>query len=292
MISSVERRGDHTAARPLFALPSAASLGLITATINQTKLVKIRHFLLLLAILPLACSSAHAQFGGRGFGAAAGPGLSGAMTRFFGEHTAFSASLNMGTKSEQGGTMLMPGKIAYLDGQSRFDIDLSKIEGGKMPAGAADQMKAMGMADMVMISRPDRKITYLIYPGMQSYAENPLREDASAEAAKKFKVEITKIGEETIAGHACVKNRVVVTDDQGKTHEATTWNAISLKDFPVVIETTQKGTAVTLLFSDVKLGKPAATAFEPPKDFKKYDDMQTMLREVLMKRLGGGAPGK
>ena len=59
----------------------------------------------------------------------------------------------------------------------------------------------------------------------------------------------------------------------------------------MVIETTQKGTAVTLLFSDVKLGKPAAS-FDPPKDFKKYDDMQTMLREVLMKRLGGGAPGK
>lgn len=245
---------------------------------------------MLFAFLPLACPTVHAQIGGRSFPGASGPGLGGVMSRFFGDHTAFTAALNMGTKTEKSGVMLMPGKISYLDGQSRFEMDLSKIEGGPMPPGAGEQIKAMGMHEMVMISRPDKKLTYIVYPGLQSYAENPLREEVSTEAAKNFKVETTKLGEETMAGQACVKNRMVVTDDQGKTHEATTWNATALKGFPVVIETTQAGSTVTLLFSNVKLDKPAATVFEPPQDFKKYADMQTMMREVMMKRLSGETP--
>ncbi|MBI3878573.1 MAG: hypothetical protein HY301_00715, partial [Verrucomicrobia bacterium] len=75
-------------------------------------------------------------------------------------------------------------------------------------------------------------------------------------------------------------------------HTAITWNATALHDFPIVIETTEKGSAITLLFTDVKLGKPAASAFEPPKEFKKYDSMQQMMREAMMKRFNPDALDK
>jgi hypothetical protein len=83
---------------------------------------------------------------------------------------------------------------------------------------------------------------------------------------------------------------VVVTDEQGKTYEATTWNARDLRGFPVVIETSQKGSKVTLLFSDLKFGNPPSSAFEHGKDFQKYEDVRTMMREMMTKLLGGGLP--
>ena len=34
-------------------------------------------------------------------------------------------------------------------------------------------MKSMGMDTMISISRPDLKLMYLVYPGLNSYAEMP-----------------------------------------------------------------------------------------------------------------------
>jgi len=61
-----------------------------------------------------------------------------------------------------------------------------------------------------------------------------------------------------------VKNKAVVTDDQGNKTESILWNATDLKNFPVKIETTRDGHKSTMLFRDVKLGKPDASQFEPP----------------------------
>ena len=40
-------------------------------------------------------------------------------------------------------------------------------------------------------------------------------------ASDKFKLEATELGKETVAGHPCVKNKVIVTDDKGDKHEST-----------------------------------------------------------------------
>jgi hypothetical protein len=39
-----------------------------------------------------------------------------------------------------------------------------------------------------------------------------------------------------------------------------------------------------MLFKDVKLSKPAASQFEPPADYKKYDSMMSL----MMEHMGGG----
>jgi len=250
------------------------------------------HLRALVAIaLCLNLAPVYAQFGPpAGGGGPGGPNFGGSTAKLFGDNTAFSATLEIQTKgSSSGDTMTMPGKMAFADGKSRFETDVTEMKGGPMPPGAMAQVKAMGMDRMTMISRPDKKLAYVIYPGLQAYAEMPLQDSEAATSPSDYKVEATELGKEIVDGHACVKNKAVVSDSKGNKHEATVWNATDLKKFPVKIEQTEQGTAVTMLFKNVQLAKPEASVFDPPASFKKYDSVMAMMQQEMMKRMSGGA---
>jgi hypothetical protein len=161
------------------------------------------------------------------------------------------------------------------------------MKGSKLPPGAADGMKQMGMDKMITISRPDKKLIYMIYPGFQAYAESPLRDPDAVKPESDFKVEVTELGKDTVDGHPCVKNKVVVTDKEDRKHEFAVWNATDLKKFPVKVETVERDNTIVMLFKDVELSKPDAGQFEPPSDFKRYESMQTLMMQEMMKRMGG-----
>lgn len=245
----------------------------------------------LIVSLAITLGSAKAQPGRMG-GPPPGPGLSGSTAKLFGENSTFSANLEMQT-GEEGGSdaMSVPGKIFFDEGKSRFEMDMSQMKGAKMPPQAAAQMKSIGMDKMIMIARPDKKLGYQVYPGMQAYVQNPLPEQETATTPSDFKIEVTELGKETVDNHPCVKNKAVVTDKEGAKHESTVWNATDLKKFPIKIEHVENGTKVTMLFHEVSLSKPAGDLFDPPTDATKYDSMQSMMQQVMMKRLGGGLPG-
>lgn len=257
--------------------------------------MKIKLQSILVAVLGLGLVSTHAQPGGGMGGGPGGPNFGGSMSKLFGDNKTFSATLEIEAKDPNAGDTRIPGKLAFDDGKSRFEMDMTKMKNSNLPAEAMEQMKAMGMDSMVMISRPDKKTSYMVYPGLKAYAEMPLKDADSAETISKYKVETTELGKETVAGHPCVKNKVVVTDDKGKKHESTVWNATDLKKFPVKIETAEQGNKVTMLFKDVKLTKPEASLFEAPAGLKRYDNMMTLMQEEMMKRMGGGGfppPGR
>jgi len=211
-----------------------------------------------------------------------------ATAKLFGENTAFSAASETQMKSKSGDLMIMPGKMSFDAGKTRLEMNMADIKGGQMPANAAAQMKSMGMDQMVMIARPDKKASYLVYPGLQSYAELPLKEAQAAMTNENFKIVTTELGKETVDGHPCVKNKVVVTDDKGTAHESTVWNATDLKNFPIKIVHTEAGNEVTMAFKDITLGKPAANLFEAPAGYTHYDNLQTMMQKEMMKKMGGG----
>ena len=221
-------------------------------------------------------------------GAPGGPHLGGAMSKLFGDNQAFSAGLEMQVADKSGQPITMPGKLSFDTGRSRFEVNMADMKGGQMPPNAAAQMKSMGMDQMVTIARPDKKAAYLIYPGMQSYTEIQLSNADSAPTNGDYKAEITEIGKETVDGHPCVKNKYVVTDNEGVKHESTVWNATDLKNFPVKIQTLEQGNDVTMLFKNVSLTKPAASLFDPPAGFKKYDNIQQLMQQEMMKRMSGG----
>lgn len=242
----------------------------------------------LLAVLCISLLSVQAQPGRLGGGS---PQINAAMAKLFGDNQAFSATMEADIKMTGGQTMQLPGKMSFDSGKSRFEIEMSQAKGNAMQPGMVNQMKSMGMDSMLVISRPDEKTSYMIYPGLKAYAQVPLEEGDTK--PEDFKVEMTELGKETVNGHACVKNRAIVTDSKGTKHESTIWNATDLKNFPVKIQTRQEGVDMTLLFKDVKLGKPEATQFNPPTGFKKYDNIMALMQQEVMRRMqeSGGMPG-
>jgi hypothetical protein len=85
-----------------------------------------------------------------------------------------------------------------------------------------------------------------------------------------------------------VKNKAVITDKEGNKQESTVWNATDLKNFPVKIQTIEQGNNVTMLFKNVSTAKPAASLFEPPSGYTKYDSIQSMMMQQVLKQMGGG----
>ena len=72
------------------------------------------------------------------------PSFDGAMAKLFGDNTAFSATMEFHYTQSSGNEMIMPGKVAHLADKSRFDMDMTKLQGGNIPPQAAAQMKSMG----------------------------------------------------------------------------------------------------------------------------------------------------
>lgn len=247
-----------------------------------------KKFLLLTTITVLGLAPAFAQMGR---GAGHGPNLGGPMGKLFAANPTFSAAMEFETSGGQMGTITMPGKISFDGGKSRFEMNMSEMRSASMPAGAATQMKAMGMDTMISISRPDLKVAYAVYPGLKSYAEVALQDSSSTASADDYKVETAELGKETIDGHDCAKNKVTVTDKDGKKTESTVWNATDLKNFPIKVVTGEAGQTVTMAFKNISTTKPDASLFEAPAGYTKYDNVQAMMQAEMMKKMGGGGMG-
>jgi hypothetical protein len=236
--------------------------------------------LVLLVFMITLAGSVQAQLAGM-----SGPRFNGAIAKLFGDNAAFSADVEFQMTSD-GQTMTIPGKIAFDSGKSRFEMNITDAKGSRMPPGIAEHMKTMGMDQTVVISQPDAKFSYLVYPGLAAYTEMPRQDPDAASPQSALKVETTELGKETVDGHPCVKNKVLITDDQGKAQEATVWNATDLNKFPIKIEFTQQGHLSTMTFKNIKTSKPDPALFSPPSDYKKYDNQRELMQQEMMKRMG------
>lgn len=218
-----------------------------------------------------------------------GPKFDGALAKLFGDNTGFTAGIETQIKQKSGDVIILPGKISFDSGKTRFEINMGDAKGLKMPPGAAAQMKTMGLDQMTTITLPEKEMMYLIYPGLASYVANPLPPGSATN--DDFKIETTELGKETVDGHPCVENKVVVTDDKNEPREFTVWNATDMNKFPVKIVHSEKGNEFTMTFNNLSLTKPVASAFEIPAGYTHYDNMQTMMQTEMMKKMGGGAGG-
>jgi hypothetical protein len=250
--------------------------------------MKTRASLLTLIFALLMTGPALGQFGAGFGGPPKGATLSGPLSKLFGDQPGFSATMEMQSAASPGETMTIPGKIAFLEGKSRFEMDLGQGRGSRMPPNAAAQMKTMGMDKMITIMRPDKKVSYVIIPGLKAYAETPLTDPEAAKSKDDFKIERTEITRETVEGHDCIKNKVLITDKENNKHEVTVWNATDLDKFPVKIEQNEGGTPSTITFKEIKLTKPDAALFEPPADFTKYNSYSDLVQKEMMKKFSNG----
>ena len=232
-----------------------------------------------LASLALACS-APAQLGG-----SSTPGLNAGMIKMFGETKAFSAQAEARIlDKEQKEISTLPMKVALREGKLRAEMDLSELKGGQIPPEFAAMLKGSGMDRMVTLVLPEKKVTTIIYPGLQSYAEMASTEDETGDG----KIETTEMGSETLDGHACTKTKFTTTDAKGKKQDAIVWKAKDLKEFPIQMQVAQKNNTMILKFKNPKLEQPEASLFVMPTNYTKYPSAQALMTAAMMKMVTGG----
>jgi hypothetical protein len=217
-----------------------------------------------LSLLVLAGSAAVAQAASTG----APTSINAAFVKLFGTAGAFTAKAEaLVVDPFQQETVRMPMDFAVLDGKVRLEINMALMRGKDVPPDAIDKLKQAGMDRVISVFRPDKKATFVMYPGIQSYMSVPLSKGEIQISEKNLKLENTALGKETIDGHACVKNKAVVKNDQLPIFEAVTWNAADLKDFPLQIDIKDKGNTVRMRFTQVRFVKPDAKQFDPPATY-------------------------
>ena len=238
--------------------------------------------LLSLGILSAALITANAQSETPAF-----PSLSGAMSKLFGDNLTFSSGLEMQTTDNAGKTITVPAQISFDHGNTRIDFNMSDIQGASLPAGAGDKLKSMGLDQMSMVARVDQKKAYVLYPGAQSYFSEQMSQADTQTNLDNVKLDATPVGKETIDGHNCVENKVVVTDANGEKHESTVWNASDLGNFPVKIQSSEHGRTSIMSFKNISRSKPDSSTFEVPTGYQKYNSAKALASAVMMKKMGG-----
>ena len=154
--------------------------------------------------------------------------------------------------------------FASFEGKVRIEINLAQMQSKDLPPSKIAELKESGMERIISLFRPDKKVTYVIYPGIQSYQTLPLAKEDTDAFEKGLKLEKTALGKEALDGHDCVKYKVVVKDTNGPVLQAVTWNAADLKDFPLQIEMKEKINTVRMHFTQLRFTKPDPQQFNVP----------------------------
>ncbi|MEY4386152.1 MAG: hypothetical protein RLY20_1435 [Verrucomicrobiota bacterium] len=217
----------------------------------------------------------------------AAPGLTAALIRLLDGIPGFTAHLDLRQLDAKGvETLNAPMQFSFLDAKLRGEIDITKLKAKEMPALAGSAAKSVGMDTMVMIIRPDLHESQQFYPAFKACVYAPIGDDELVPLKKPVKVAKKPAARETVDGHACVKNKVTITDADGVRYEADVWFASDLKNFPLKVKAVDGSGSLELHFSHVKFEKPEAKVFDLPSGTAKYDDPADLSQAVLKKLLG------
>lgn len=244
-----------------------------------------RKFLSILFGAVICGAPAFAQMGGPGGG---GGGFDNGLEKLYGANPVFSATMVTDISGPQG-PMTVKAKMVFDHNNSWTEVNMADVQSTNLPpqaVQAAEQMKSIGMDDIVSITTADKTNAYMVYPHIHSYVDIAI---PPSPANGDFKMQTTKMGEETVNGHPCVKNDVVITNSV-QANDFTVWNATDLNNFPVKISMAEQGMPVTITFLNVSFDKPAAGLFSPPAHYTRYGTIQDLYQSAIMNH-PGGMPG-
>jgi hypothetical protein len=228
-------------------------------------------------------------------GGASPAGMNSAIVKLFGSNN-FTAAATVTVKDSAGTQILLtPMDFTLLDGKVRVQIDLSQMKSKEMSPAAANSLMQMGLSRVVSVIRPDKQTGYVIYPDRKAYANMPFSKEDVQAAARTPKIQKTVLGKETVDGHPCVKTKVVITADNAAPVEAVTWNATDLKEFPIQVQTTERGNTSFVLFRQIKFTRADPKLFEVPAGFAAFSNPQELMQTVardLQKAQGTATPKK
>ena len=144
----------------------------------------------------------------------------------------FEARVEMTMTATASSRNAMPGPMEYFmvvsKGKTRVEMDM-----GKMVAAAGGSHAAAmppGFDKVINIMRPDKKMAYMIYPGLQSYCEMPIPEP-KGEKSEVPKVDRKVEGIEKVSTYTCEKVRNSFTMPDGTSSPMRTGVRARLRSF-------------------------------------------------------------
>jgi len=193
----------------------------------------------------------------------------------------FTALVNMELFTPEGraeGTL--PFRWSVVDGICRQELLLTQMT--QLPPEAREGFKRIGFESLVIISRPDRKLVYVIQPTLRAYCEVPIPQPVLDDIAKRtsaLRLSSTRLGDEAVGEHACEKLEVVEASSPDEI--ATVWRAKDLDAFPVRIKVSSPRRLMKATLSEVRLRKPDAALMEPPVGYLKLLDGKAFIPYAL-----------
>jgi hypothetical protein len=179
--------------------------------------------------------------------------------------------------------------FAMADGMLCLEVNTAKTKNKDMPPGSDAVLKQMGMDVVRVVIRPDRQKVHFIFEKAGMYITQPM-EPSDVAKADQSKITTVKLGEETVDGHPCVKNKMTITAPDGTKDEITVWNATDLKNLP--IKTVEQNGADTIVtrYTKIQFVRPSTAKFEPPANAEEYNGLTEFMQGMMKKALGGGLP--
>jgi outer membrane lipoprotein-sorting protein len=123
-----------------------------------------------------------------------------------------------------------------------------------------------------VITELSQHTSYMVMNAMCMQMKSQPQQNPFAQASDAS-VERSSAGTDTVDGHACKVENLMVTPHNGKPTKMKVWEAEDLKGFPVKVETqTDKG-PVTIEYKDISFDAPAASLFAHPENCQQMPTM-------------------
>jgi hypothetical protein len=218
-------------------------------------------------------------------------GLPPILAKIFGESAAFSAKAQVRlTGKTPAESMQVPMDFFFSRGNMRAEINMAEVKSDALPEEMVLSLKQIGMDRMVTILRPGNHPAWVLYPHLKASLEIPPPNEPTPDRPGKESVRETKLGQETVSGQSCDKCRFVYRDGLSRAHEAVVWRSRDAKRFPLQIQMTHADTILVVNYTNVQHGDLSPDKFTLPPGYKKYDTMETIMREALKNLFGGAKP--
>ena len=206
-------------------------------------------------------------------------GVSASLIRLFGTNNAFTAQAEVQLLGKDNKELInTPMTFTLLGNKIRVEVDIARMRNKLQPDTLA-RMKPLGLDSVVSIIRPEKRTTLIAFPKLRAFVKLEMPSGEAEAFLTRAKIERKTIGREKMEGHPCVKQQVVITDDEGHKSEATVWTATNLRDFPVCVATKESEGTVVMRFRQIQFTRAETNKFEPPAGYIECADMGVLAQQ-------------
>lgn len=122
---------------------------------------------------------------------------------------------------------------------------------------------------MIMIMRQDKKLVWMLMPEEKQYMEMKMPKEGRKDDLNGWKIEQTKVGSETVDGHATTKSKIVMTGPKNEKMAGFWWltkDNIIVKMDAIAVDKGQKD-RYKIENRNIKIGKIDPATFEIPAGY-------------------------